>query len=89
MMKAKPCASKTSVCLIFSYYFLLAELAFQFAEEKENPELLAESPFRRKRIAQESGKTEQQVHRVDCLSGWLKAELFTFHFSQYLEQTTD
>lgn len=31
------------------------------AEERENPELLAESPVRRKRIAQESGKTEQQV----------------------------
>lgn len=33
-------------------------------EEREKPELLAESPTRRKRIAQESGKTEQQVHPV-------------------------
>lgn len=32
------------------------------AEEREKPELLAESPERRKRIAQESGKTEQQVY---------------------------
>ena len=31
------------------------------AEEKEKPELLAESPERRKRIAKDSGKTEQQV----------------------------
>ncbi|XP_050228132.1 signal recognition particle subunit SRP54, chloroplastic [Mercurialis annua] len=33
-------------------------------EEKEKPELLAESPTRRKRIAQESGKTEQQVSQL-------------------------
>ncbi|XP_061366731.1 signal recognition particle subunit SRP54, chloroplastic [Gastrolobium bilobum] len=33
-------------------------------EERENPELLAESPFRRKRVAQDSGKTEQQVSQV-------------------------
>ena len=32
-----------------------------WAEEKEKPELLAESPERRKRIAKDSGKTEQQV----------------------------
>lgn len=32
------------------------------AEEREKPELLAESPERRKRVAQESGKTEQQVY---------------------------
>ncbi|XP_010490887.1 PREDICTED: signal recognition particle 54 kDa protein, chloroplastic [Camelina sativa] len=30
-------------------------------EERERPELLAESPERRKRIAKDSGKTEQQV----------------------------
>lgn len=30
-------------------------------EEREKPELLAESPARRKRIAQDSGRTEQQV----------------------------
>lgn len=30
-------------------------------EEREKPELLAESPAMRKRIAQDSGKTEQQV----------------------------
>ncbi|KAM7531574.1 hypothetical protein LguiB_034984 [Lonicera macranthoides] len=33
-------------------------------EEREKPELLAESPERRKRIAQESGKTEQQVSQL-------------------------
>ncbi|XP_022132862.1 signal recognition particle 54 kDa protein, chloroplastic [Momordica charantia] len=33
-------------------------------EEREKPELLAESPARRKRIAQESGKTEQQVSQL-------------------------
>ncbi|KAK6126419.1 hypothetical protein DH2020_039807 [Rehmannia glutinosa] len=30
-------------------------------EEREKPELLAESPARRKRVAQDSGKTEQQA----------------------------
>ncbi|XP_047327426.1 signal recognition particle 54 kDa protein, chloroplastic-like [Impatiens glandulifera] len=38
-------------------------------EEREQPELLAESPDRRKRVAQDSGKTEQQV-------GQLVAQLF-------------
>ncbi|KDP37309.1 hypothetical protein JCGZ_06763 [Jatropha curcas] len=33
-------------------------------EEREKPELLAESPTRRKRIAQDSGKTEQQVSQL-------------------------
>ncbi|KAJ6820637.1 signal recognition particle 54 kDa protein, chloroplastic-like [Iris pallida] len=33
-------------------------------EEREKPELLAESPTRRKRIASESGKTEQQVSQL-------------------------
>ncbi|CAI0462282.1 unnamed protein product [Linum tenue] len=33
-------------------------------EEREKPELLAESAVRRKRIAQESGKTEQQVSQL-------------------------
>ncbi|KAJ0722940.1 putative signal-recognition-particle GTPase [Helianthus annuus] len=33
-------------------------------EEREKPELLAESPARRKRIAKESGKTEQQVSQL-------------------------
>ncbi|WOL02296.1 signal recognition particle 54 kDa protein, chloroplastic [Canna indica] len=33
-------------------------------EEREKPELLAESPARRKRIATESGKTEQQVSQL-------------------------
>ncbi|CAA3011310.1 signal recognition particle 54 kDa, chloroplastic [Olea europaea subsp. europaea] len=33
-------------------------------EEREKPELLAESATRRKRIAQESGKTEQQVSQL-------------------------
>lgn len=34
-------------------------------EEREKPELLAESPARRKRVAQDSGKTEQQVRGTD------------------------
>ncbi|BAT85877.1 Signal recognition particle protein [Vigna angularis] len=33
-------------------------------EEREKPELLAESPVRRKRVAVESGKTEQQVSQL-------------------------
>ncbi|KAH0450212.1 hypothetical protein IEQ34_020904 [Dendrobium chrysotoxum] len=33
-------------------------------EEREKPELLAESPTRRKRVATESGKTEQQVSQL-------------------------
>uniref|UniRef100_A0A6N2LL90 Signal recognition particle SRP54 subunit M-domain domain-containing protein n=1 Tax=Salix viminalis TaxID=40686 RepID=A0A6N2LL90_SALVM len=33
-------------------------------EEREKPELLAESPERRKRVAQASGKTEQQVSQL-------------------------
>lgn len=33
-------------------------------EEREKPELLAESPVRRKRVAQDSGKTEQQVSQL-------------------------
>ncbi|XP_054804066.1 signal recognition particle subunit SRP54, chloroplastic [Prosopis cineraria] len=33
-------------------------------EEREKPELLAESPARRKRVAQDSGKTEQQVSQL-------------------------
>ncbi|KAJ6406693.1 hypothetical protein OIU84_010243 [Salix udensis] len=33
-------------------------------EEREKPELLAESPQRRKRVAQASGKTEQQVSQL-------------------------
>ncbi|KAF1880908.1 hypothetical protein Lal_00022938 [Lupinus albus] len=33
-------------------------------EEREKPELLAESPFRRKRVAKDSGKTEQQVSQL-------------------------
>jgi len=31
------------------------------AEEREKPELLAESHERRRRVAEESGKTEQEV----------------------------
>ncbi|KAJ1381163.1 Signal recognition particle, SRP54 subunit, GTPase domain [Sesbania bispinosa] len=33
-------------------------------EEREKPELLAESPVRRRRVAQDSGKTEQQVSQL-------------------------
>ncbi|RID42935.1 hypothetical protein BRARA_J02787 [Brassica rapa] len=33
-------------------------------EEREKPELLAESPERRKRVANDSGKTEQQVSQL-------------------------
>lgn len=35
-------------------------------EEREQPELLAESPDRRKRVAQDSGKTEEQVNTNAC-----------------------
>lgn len=40
-----------------------AQLVFVlgFAEEREKPELLAESRERRIRVAEESGKTEQEV----------------------------
>ncbi|CAJ2632334.1 unnamed protein product [Trifolium pratense] len=33
-------------------------------EEREKPELLAESPIKRKRVAKDSGKTEQQVSQL-------------------------
>ncbi|GAU16096.1 hypothetical protein TSUD_339670 [Trifolium subterraneum] len=33
-------------------------------EEREKPELLAESPIKRKRVARDSGKTEQQVSQL-------------------------
>ena len=46
------------VKLVSAKLFLFSCL---FAEEREKPELLAESPERRKRVAQDSGKTEQQV----------------------------
>lgn len=57
---------KTSFFILI-YYLLLYIIYFcilvVFSEEREQPELLAESPARRKRIAQESGKTEQQVEK--------------------------
>lgn len=37
------------------------------AEERERPELLAESRERRKRVAKDSGKTEQQVQFISCI----------------------
>ncbi|KAJ6678270.1 hypothetical protein OIU85_008822 [Salix viminalis] len=37
---------------------------FPSQKEREKPELLAESPERRKRVAQASGKTEQQVSQL-------------------------
>ena len=37
-------------------------------EEREKPELLAESPARRKRVATESGRTEKQVNMERILS---------------------
>jgi signal recognition particle GTPase len=37
------------------------------AEERERPELLAESRERRKRVAKDSGKTEQQVQFLSCI----------------------
>lgn len=43
----------------------LSDFTHPNAEEREKPELLAESPERRKRIAKDSGKTEQQV----CIEG--------------------
>ncbi|PPS19186.1 hypothetical protein GOBAR_AA01377 [Gossypium barbadense] len=35
-----------------------------FSKEREKPELLAESPDRRRRIAKDSGKTEQHVSQL-------------------------
>jgi hypothetical protein len=40
-----------------------------FSEEREKPELLAQSPIKRKRVAKDSGKTEQQV-RMNFLSNF-------------------
>lgn len=56
---------------------LISDKLFLFscllAEEREKPELLAESPERRKRVAQDSGKTEQQV--MDC---WVLVSFWNF-----------
>jgi len=49
---------------------LLTNLSCLFPEEREKPELLAESPSRRKRVALDSGKTEQQVSRINFLSNF-------------------
>ncbi|KAF2307643.1 hypothetical protein GH714_030545 [Hevea brasiliensis] len=49
---------RLSVVLSDAIFFLL------YIEEREKPELLAESPDRRKRVAQDSGKTEQQVSQL-------------------------
>lgn len=46
-----------SLVLLLSSFIL-------FSEEREKPELLAESPDRRRRIAKDSGKTEQQVSQL-------------------------
>lgn len=53
-----------------------------FPEEREKPELLAESPARRKRVAQDSGKTEQQVRKINFLVLCLKdvISLLVFRF---------
>lgn len=44
--------------------FMESVIEVMTPEEREKPELLAESPVRRKRIAQESGKTEKQVSQL-------------------------
>ncbi|CAH8379870.1 unnamed protein product [Eruca vesicaria subsp. sativa] len=46
----------TKQCLILVW--------LRWTEEREKPELLAESPERRKRVAKDSGKTEQQVSQL-------------------------
>lgn len=54
-------------------------LSIQLVEEREKPELLAESATRRKRVATESGKTEQQVYspNVSGLRMLLQYTLFS------------
>lgn len=42
----------------------ILKILLLLSEEREKPELLSESPARRKRIAKESGKTEQQVRHL-------------------------
>lgn len=71
------------ICVFLSLFFLsfpmklISDKLFLFscllAEEREKPELLAESPERRKRVAQDSGKTEQQV--MDC---WVLVSFWNF-----------
>ena len=63
------------VILISVKLFLFSCL---LAEEKEKPELLAESSQRRKRVAQGSGKTEQQV--------WIAATSRFLKFWQVLNE---
>jgi signal recognition particle GTPase len=41
-------------------------LILKLAEEREKPELLAESRERRIRVAEESEKTEQEVQSYSC-----------------------
>ncbi|XP_074311807.1 signal recognition particle subunit SRP54, chloroplastic [Silene latifolia] len=47
-----------------SLKFMESMIEVMTPEEREKPELLAESPQRRKRVAQDSGKTEQQVSQL-------------------------
>ncbi|KAL5976347.1 hypothetical protein ACLOJK_020678 [Asimina triloba] len=47
-----------------SFKLMEAMINAMTPEEREKPELLAESPVRRKRVAVESGKTEQQVSQL-------------------------
>ncbi|MBA0866590.1 hypothetical protein Goshw_022656 [Gossypium schwendimanii] len=55
-----------SVCAYLETMSLVLLLSpfILFSEEREKPELLAESPDRRRRIAKDSGKTEQQVSQL-------------------------
>ncbi|KAF2296453.1 hypothetical protein GH714_038241 [Hevea brasiliensis] len=50
----------TFIVLSFSNSICVVDVKY-IAKEREKSELLAESPARRKRIAQDSGKTEQQA----------------------------
>ncbi|KAH9624935.1 hypothetical protein KSS87_008715 [Heliosperma pusillum] len=47
-----------------SLKFMESMIEVMTPEEREKPELLAESPQRRRRVAQDSGKTEQQVSQL-------------------------
>ena len=47
-----------------------------YAEERKWPELLAESRERRKRVAKDSGKTEQQVQ----FQYYLSYKIFSYTF---------
>ncbi|KAG0487567.1 hypothetical protein HPP92_009662 [Vanilla planifolia] len=51
-------------CVLNSVLHDLAMNQLSLKDEREKPELLAESPTRRRRVATESGKSEQQVSQL-------------------------